>query len=108
MGYVKSPAAHRSAWRAGRSEGGHGGYVSTSPPAPLSQDRWIVLRAAIFGQLRSADGPLGYPLVSWEVMRAFELRTNRKPKEVSTMREIEIKPVPVKREERRTSAFNKK
>ncbi|MEU9484734.1 hypothetical protein AB0D83_13885 [Streptomyces decoyicus] len=33
---------------------------------------------------------------------------NRRPKGVSIMREIEIKPVPVKREERRTSAFNKK
>ncbi|MFI0980744.1 hypothetical protein ACH4SP_27505 [Streptomyces sp. NPDC021093] len=41
-------------------------------------------------------------------MRAFGLRTTRKPKEVSIMREIEIKPVAVKREERRTSAFSKK
>ncbi|WP_406204049.1 hypothetical protein [Streptomyces decoyicus] len=82
--------------------------MSVSPPVPLSQDRWIVLRAAVFGQLWSADGPLGYPLVSWEVVGAFGLRTNRKPREVSIIREIEIKPVPVKREERRTSAFNKK
>lgn len=41
-------------------------------------------------------------------MGAFGLRMNRKPREVSIMREIEIKPVPVQREERRTSTFNKK
>ncbi|MCZ1011355.1 hypothetical protein [Streptomyces lydicus] len=48
---------------------------------------------------------MGYSLASWEVMRALRLRTNRRPKEVSIMREIEIKPVPVKREERRTGGL---
>ncbi|WP_328692107.1 hypothetical protein OG879_37380 [Streptomyces caniferus] len=62
----------------------------------------------VFGQLQSTDRPLGSSLASWEVMHAFTLPSNRKSKEVSIMREIEIKPVPVEREERRTSAFNKK
>ncbi|MCB5911431.1 hypothetical protein [Streptomyces pinistramenti] len=76
----------------------------TLPPRSLSCGQRLT------GQLRSADGPVGYSLVPWEVTgRLGSVRKRkRRPKEASIMREIEIKPVPVKREERRTSAFNKK